>query len=285
MASPEAQRIRAGLFRYPPAQDIETDRAGWEGWAATQPLPPEIVESLTEIGGVSGRLISSPSSAGNSLIVAFHGGGLVSGASITHRGLAALLARATSQPVFLPDYRRLPETPAEVMLADGIAVLTAAREVGRLTVFADSSGAALALAAMQDLARRDAALPDRVVFLSPAVDATLSGESFAANADKDPTLSQASLRHWQTVVGAVAPLDGAILSPLFQPMAGLPSMLLLAGSDELWRDDAVRLADRVNAAGGSARLSIYRDMWHVWPMSGDMPETDQAMAELSSFVG
>jgi monoterpene epsilon-lactone hydrolase len=285
MASPEAQRIRAGLFRFPPAGDIAADRAGWEGWAATQPLPDDIGEAFAAYGGVEGRLISPPNQTKNSLVVAFHGGGLVSGASVTHRGLAALLARATSHPVFLPDYRRLPETAPEDMRADGIVVLAAARSAGHLTVFADSSGAALALAAMQHMARRGEPLPDRVVFLSPAVDATLAGDSFEANAEKDPTLSHASLRHWQKVIGPLAPLDGPILSPLFQPMDGLPPMLLLAGSDELWRDDAVRLAERVTAAGGAAVLSVYPDMWHVWPMSGDMPETAQAMAEIAAFVG
>ena len=285
MASPEAQRIRAGLFRFPPAADIAADRAGWEGWAATQPLPADVTETTPAYGGVAGRLISPPDPEKDRLVVAFHGGGLVSGASVTHRGLAAMLAKATARPVFVPDYRRLPETAPEDVRADGIAVLAAARSAGDLTVFADSSGAALALAAMQDMARRGAALPDRVVFLSPAIDATLAGDSFEANAEKDPTLSHVSLRHWQSVVEKVAPLDGPILSPLFQPMGGLPPMLLLAGSDELWCDDAVRLADRVTAAGGTVRLSIYPDMWHVWPMSGDMPETAQAMAEIAAFVG
>jgi monoterpene epsilon-lactone hydrolase len=285
VASPEAQRIRAGLFRFPPAGDIEADRVGWEGWAATQPIPADVAETLTLVGGVSGRLLTPLDSRSDATIVAFHGGGLVSGASVTHRGLGVALALAAGRSVFLPDYRRLPEHSPDQVLADGVVVLGAARASGDLTVFADSSGAALALAAMQAMATRGDALPDRAVFLSPAVDATLSGASFHANEALDPTLSHTSLRHWQTVIGPLAPLDSPVLSPLFQPLGGLPPMLLLAGSDELWRDDAVRLSEGVAAAGGTVHLSIYPDMWHVWPMSGDMPETRQAFAEIAAFVG
>lgn len=285
MASPEAQRIRAGLFRFPPAGDIAADRAGWEGWAATLPLTDQVAERLEAIGGVPGRTLAPQEPVEGATIVAFHGGGLVSGASITHRALGAELAIATRRSVFLPDYRRLPEHNPEQVLADALAVIAAARLARELTVFADSSGAALALAAMQALRDQGRALPDRVVFLSAAIDATLAGASFVENEAIDPTLSHASLRNWQGVIGRIAPLDHPVLSPLFQPLRGLPPMLLLAGSDELWRDDSVRLAEGVSAAGGKATLRIYPDMWHVWPMSGDMPETRQALDEIAGFLG
>lgn len=285
MASPEAQSIRAGLAPFPPSLDLPAERAGWEAWAASQPLPSGIVETLSSLGGVPGRMLVPDGARQGELIVVFHGGGLVSGASITHRGLGAQLALAAGRPAFVVDYRLLPEhSPAEV-LADGIAVLSAAHEVGRVIAYADSSGAALALAAMQHLRDEERPLPDRVVFFSCAIDATLSGASFLENAAKDPTLSHVSLRHWQKVLGAIAPLDHPLLSPLFEPVHGLPPMLLLAGADELWRDDSVRLAEAIRRARGEVTLNIYKDMWHVWPMSGDMPETRQALAEFADFIG
>lgn len=285
MMSPEAERIRAGLVRYPPTTDLTAERAGWEGWAATQQLPQGVTETLESLGGVPGRLLVPDEVQTGSLVVAFHGGGLVSGASVTHRGLGSQLALASRRAVFLPDYRRLPETALDDVLADGMAVLTAAKAQGDVTAYGDSSGAALALAAMQRMRDEGRALPDRAVFFSPALDATLSGASFFENEDRDPTLSHASLRHWQTVLEPIAALDHPLLSPLFQRVEDLPQMLLLAGSDELWRDDAVRLAGRITEAGGAVELRVYQNMWHVWPMSGHMPETNQALAEFANFSG
>ncbi len=285
MASLEAERIRAGLVRFPPAGDIAADRAGWENWAAVQPIPSDVSEISAVVGAVSGRQLVPPRARDGALVVAFHGGGLVSGASVTHRVLGAELALATGREVFLPDYRRLPEHTPEQVLEDGVEVLTAGRGAGELVAFADSSGAALALAAMQVMRDAGRRLPDWVIFFSAAVDATLSGASFIENEARDPTLSHASLRHWQEVIGEVAPLDHPLLSPLFQQLGGLPPMLLLAGSDELWRDDTVRLANDIISAGGRATLSIYPEMWHVWPMSGAMPETDQAFSEAAAFLG
>ena len=285
MASPEAEKIRAGLAHYPPSTDLQAERAGWEEWAASQPQPAGISETLESLGGVRGRLLVPEGARSNALVLVFHGGGLVSGSSITHRGLGSQLALASRRAIFIPDYRLLPESAPEEVIADGLAVLAAARAKGDVTAYGDSSGAAVALAAVQRLRDEGRALPDRVIFFSAAIDATLSGASFFENETRDPTLSHAALRHWQSVLGPVAPLDHPLLSPLFQPVQDLPPMLLLAGSDEVWRDDSVRLAQRIESAGGRVRLSVYQDMWHVWPMSGDMPETDQALAEFVDFLG
>lgn len=284
MLSEQAKKLRAGLRRYRPSQDLQAERAGWEAWAATQPLPDGINETMTSMGGVAGRLLAPDGNDDDALIIYFHGGGLVSGASITHRAFCCKLALAVDQSIFVVDYRRLPEADLNSVLSDGLAVLTAPRTARRLSVCADSSGAALALASMQKMRDQQKQLPDRAVFFSPALDATLLGNSFVENADRDPTLSLASLRHWQTVLQSVSSLLDPRLSPIFQPVRGLPPMLLLAGADELWRDDAVRLANGVQAVGGKVSLNIHEGMWHVWPMTGEMPETDRAIDQFAEFL-
>ena len=66
--------------------------------------------------------------------------------------------------------------------------------------------------------------------------------------------------------------------------ACLPPMLLIAGSTETMLDDTLRYADKVNAAGGSARTSIYEAAPHVFPLMEGLPEAQQAFDEISAFL-
>jgi len=74
------------------------------------------------------------------------------------------------------------------------------------------------------------------------------------------------------------------LSPVFGALHDLPQVLLLAGSDEVWRDDSVRLAERLAASGGSVEVDVADGMWHVWPMSGSFPEATRALERATLFV-
>jgi epsilon-lactone hydrolase len=57
------------------------------------------------------------------------------------------------------------------------------------------------------------------------------------------------------------------------------------GSHEILLSDSTRLAHKVTTNGGRAKLRIYDQMWHAWPMCAGLPETDEALAEIGAFLG
>lgn len=134
------------------------------------------------------------------------------------------------------------------------------------------------------VALRDAgdSLPVGLISFSGAFDATLSSPSI--DEGRDPQLNRAVLEHWQEVIRPCVELDDARLSPVFGALHDLPKVLLLAGSDEVWRDDSVRLAERLAASGVSVEVDVADGMWHVWPMSGSFPEATRALERATLFV-
>ena len=106
-----------------------------------------------------------------------------------------------------------------------------------------------------------------------------------SNSDKDPVLSFEVLQHWQQQYfkDKIA-LDHTHISPLFSELDGLPAMLLIAGGDEVWLDDSVRLADKVRKAHGVAELIIHDEMWHVFAMDTQLPESILAMKQIKTFL-
>jgi monoterpene epsilon-lactone hydrolase len=60
---------------------------------------------------------------------------------------------------------------------------------------------------------------------------------------------------------------------------------LQVGSTELLLDDARRVHERVLAAGGDSRLSVYDDVHHVWQMLTPLvPEARTALGEAAAFI-
>ncbi|MEP7112824.1 MAG: alpha/beta hydrolase, partial [Ilumatobacteraceae bacterium] len=267
------QTITAEVFD--PTSTIESDRQAWIDAVADVALADGTVEHLEVLAGVPCRWVSPSVGGALPIIVYAHGGGLVAGSSVTHRGFASRLAWVTHCHVLLVDYRLLPEHQIAEPIADVVSVYRAliarSGEGSTQVVFgADSSGAALMVSAL--VALRDAGdpLPVGLISFSGAFDATLSSPSI--DDGRDPQLNRAALEHWQDTIRHAVALDDPSLSPVFAALHGLPPMLLLAGGDEVWRDDSIRLAERLASSGGSVELEVMSGMWHVWPMWGSFPE-------------
>jgi monoterpene epsilon-lactone hydrolase len=288
--SPEAAGIRAGIVRatVDPSVSVRDERDAWEAAAAATPLPNWASEELVEIGGVPCRTVRADGVAElASRVVYSHGGGFVSGSSLTTRVFASRLSARTGAVVVLVDYRLLPEHSFPAPLDDVVAVAaacsaSASARGGGLLLAGDSSGAALAVGAAIVLRDSGPEPVHGIVSICGAFDATLSSAS--VDEANDPQLDRAQLSHWLATVRPIAdPFDPAV-SPIYADVRGLPPVLLLAGGDDVWRDDSTRMAGRLAAAGGSVELHVVADMWHCWPVWGEFPEADAALDTIARFI-
>jgi monoterpene epsilon-lactone hydrolase len=283
--------IRAGLRKetVPPSTTLAEQRKAWIEHARTQALAPGTNAVEEVIDGVPCLWVRSDEGAGEHAILYLHGGGLVDGAALTHRELASRLARTTRYAVLLVDYRLLPEHPPEAPSQDAIRVYRSllrsrGADPSQLVFGGDSSGGAVALAALMALRDAGDPLPARVFMISAALDATLSGPTVVSLSEQDPILSDAVLQDWQARYLPAAHLAGVPLSPLFGDLSGLPPMLLQVGSDEVWLSDSTRLAERLRQAGRAVTLRVWSGLWHVWPMEARLPQAQAALEEIAAFL-
>jgi epsilon-lactone hydrolase len=287
--SAEAAAIKQSIEPEPvdPSSTVESDRQAWLDAVADVPLVAGTAERVEVIAGVPCRWISPHMDEDFPTIVYGHGGGLTAGSSATSREFASRLAVATCCHVLLVDYRLLPEHDIADPIADVVAVYRwlvghSGVTAERIFVGGDSSGAALMVSALVALRDSGDPLPAALISFSGAFDATLSSPSI--DEGRDPQLHRAALEHWQDVIRPVVALDDHRLSPIFTDLRQMPPMLLLAGGDDAWRDDSVRLAERLAKSGGSVELHVAAGMWHVWPVWGSFPESDAALARIATFL-
>jgi acetyl esterase/lipase len=181
-------------------------------------------------------------------ILHLHGGAFLIGSPSMYRHITWRLASATHARVLSIDYRLAPEHPFPAAIEDAVAaycsLIAGGADPRQLAVIGDSAGGGLAFAMLQKLRDDGVQLPAAAVVLSPWTDLALAGASVKLHADADPMVDVRELTR-----AAEYYLAGA------DDPAGLPPTLIQVGSDEVLRDDAVRMADRMRpqAAGSSSK--------------------------------
>ena len=218
-----------------------------------------------------------------------HGGGYVSCSPLTHRPVTAALARLVPARVFVPAYRLAPEHPYPAGIEDVerayFWLLASGTSPRMLALAGDSAGGGLALALLLRLRDSGAPLPSCAVLFSPWTDLTGSGSSVREN-DGECTMFRPE--NISAFAACYAPRETWMnpgVSPLFGRFEGLPPVHIQVGAEELLRDDAVRLRDRLRSAGVLVELTVYEEVFHGWQMlDGMVPEARESLQQAARFM-
>jgi monoterpene epsilon-lactone hydrolase len=292
------RRIRRGL-RVPAA--IMRLGAGQLGGRALNPALPWPVQrtrldqatriavlprgtAVTEqtIAGLRAKVVSSGAPGSDLTVIHFHGGGYCLGSAGTARAWAAHLSARTGCRVVLPEYRLAPEHPYPAALEDARAVMKA---LGPVVVSGDSAGGGLALALV--LSMRDAGqeLPAGVILLSPWLDLGRDRRAVPDLVRRDVLLTPDWLDACARAYAEPSSWGDPLISPLHAAHAGLPPLLIQAGTEELLAPDAGLLAASASAAGVDVTYTRWPRMWHDFALqAGLLAAADSAVTQASWFV-
>ena len=113
----------------------------------------------------------------------------------------------------------------------------------------------------------------------------MTGLSLELNAEADPLVSPQQARHFVDYYLAGADPRSPYVSPMYGEATGLSPTMIQVGSDEALLDDAVRMAERMRAAGCPVELEIWQRMPHVWHLFARvLPEARKAVTRIGVFV-
>jgi monoterpene epsilon-lactone hydrolase len=275
--------------------DVTEQRAVLHALLTAHPIPADVVVSPMTLGGVPALSveIDGPASAGT--VLYFHGGVFALGSAKASVGLAADLARRAGMRVVTVEYRLAPENPYPAAAEDALAAYRGLLDseggiADRIAVAGESAGGNLAVVTL--LAIRDSAWPApfAAVLMSPWTDLAVSGASSVQKADVDPALTATALRiRARDYLGELDPAT-AVVSPIHADLAGLPPLLVQAGSHEILLDDATRLAAKAAADDVAVTLDVTPKVPHVFQAFADVLDEggaalDRAAAFLRAHLG
>ncbi len=201
-------------------------------------------------------------------VLYLHGGAYLCGSARSHRSVVWPLAKASGARIAALDYRRAPEHPFPAAFDDALAAwraLTAERFApDQVALAGDSAGGGLAAALAAEIDRQGGPRPACLVGFSGFFDLTLSGASLKRFARQESLLPVARIP--EAIDGYLAGADPADprASALFAPIDQPIPTLLQVGSTEALRDDTLRYAEKMRAAGGDVRVEVWRGAPHAW---------------------
>lgn len=245
-------------------------------------------EAAVETTGCNDALVHvatpAASVATDAVYLELHGGALVFGGGDACRHGARVQADQLRMTVWSIDYRLPPEHRYPAALDDCLAAYRAALDrypACRIVVGGRSAGGNLAAAMLLRAKDQGLPLPAGLVLLSPEVDLTESGDSFAVNAGIDVMLPGSLMANNRLYAGG-ADLTDPYLSPLFGDLTGFPPTILLTGTRDLFLSNTVRMHRRLLAAQVPAELHVFEAMPHGG--FGGTPEDRELAREVTRFV-
>ncbi|WP_165839964.1 alpha/beta hydrolase fold domain-containing protein [Motiliproteus coralliicola] len=271
--------------------ELDLDQARQELDSIINDFMPPPCDSLEinsgTIAGVPCEVIRPRDKAPWASFIYLHGGMFCLGSSLSHRGVTTELAKELGLEVIVLDYRLAPEHPYPAALDDADAVYRTLRDnIERLYIGGDQAGACLALLLLQRLRDEGVAMPELMVGLSGIYDLTLASPSHQSNLEHDccntPDVFHRGIAQFLPDDLDISP---ARVSPLLQPLDGLPPVLLQASGSEMLRDDSRRLAEAIKSVGGKVWHDEWADVPSCWHLAAvGLPEGRTALKRLGRQI-
>ncbi|ORW98774.1 hypothetical protein AWC29_03830 [Mycobacterium triplex] len=215
-------------------------------------------------------------------VLAIHGGAFVCEATVLHWRDYAAIARHTAATVVVPAYPLAPHGSAGTVvprIADLITSMIGQHGPNNVSIYGDSAGGGIALCAAQELVRRNATVPARMVLLSPLLDATLSNPDIRSV--NDPVLSAELLKSSFALWAADLDLADPLVSPLYGSLSGLPPTAVYAGSLEVLGPDALALQQKsLITPDADFSFDLRNGGMHDWAMTSWLPEARAVRSQI-----
>jgi len=290
MDQSELENVRALLRSKPRPIGWAERRQRLDAIGSVWAVADDVTLERVDVNGLDGEWSIAPGSDASHVLMFFHGGGYCSGSIVSHRRMVTEAGRAAGMRTLAVAYRLAPEHPFPAAYDDALTAWRFLRNQGipasRLVIGGDSAGAGLAVALIRPLRDAHEELPACAWLVSPWMDLTMSGSTFASKDAVDPIIHKTYLNE---LADAYLPpgMDrkDPRISPLYADLRSFPPLLIQVGSAETLLDDATRFASAAGAADVPVTLEIWPHMihaWHLW--NAQLEPGRRALASAGAFI-
>lgn len=250
-------------------------RSLFDDWQKPNSDPECVSYSSSKLSGVDATWVCPLDSDRRKVLLYTHSGGFAVGSALSHRKLAAHVAKSLGVIAVVIDFRRSPDYSFPAQIQDSTMVYKALLEQGyaaeNITAIGDSAGGTLALSTVLKLRELGLPLPGGVIVLSPWLELERSDGSIDMDDAIDALITEprSEASSSVTIAGSRDHVD-LLANPLYADYRGFPRLYINAGAIESFLDDSLldnahRLNERARSAGVNSRISIVDGMQHVYP--------------------
>jgi len=250
----------------------------------------EVTVTNKTLGGVPVlEIIPNDWKDNGKVLVYTHGGAYTFFSAYSTLPSSGPMSRATGMKLISVDYTLAPTNNWKKIQEDVVKVFEALLAEGYtmddIAMYGDSAGGGLATSTVLNLRDKGMGMPAAIVLWAPWVDLSNKGDTAHTIADEDPLLDYKKLLEPSALLFADGiDLDDPRVSPINADFSkGFPSVLIQAGTKEIFLSTAVRLFQKLEAQGQDATLDIYEGMPHVFQQF-EIPESKIAIDKSAAFI-
>jgi acetyl esterase/lipase len=213
-------------------------------------------------------------------VIAIHGSGFIYEPNLMQWYDYTSMARDTGATVLVPIYPLATTQAGSALnvvpdMADYISRQIALHGADNVSVYGDSAGSIIAIAAVEQLVLAGAGVPSRMVLLSLTPDGSLSNPDIKNT--NDPVVDVNNLgayatSHWGDGLSPGDPFYNALH---FDTLVGLPPTTIYVGSTEFVLPDTLLLYQKAVDEGAPISVVVGRGQIHDWALGG-LPINSQA---------
>lgn len=262
----------------------------WNGREKNSAPPASPGNSLTlSSGSVSGRtvwMLGSEGSEAARTILYIHGNGFSRGMSPGHWRFVVRLAQHSGQRVVVPELPLLPDADPNTVLGFAAEVfedILTHTDPDSVTLFADSSGGAIAHSFCQMRVRDRKEQPGQMVLLNPWLDLTFSNPLIDDIEGSDPVLNRGALQqHARMYYAGLDPTD-PLISPVYGDIRRVCSTTIFVGTNDITSPDARKLRLKADSEPVVFQYRAFDGLFHNWPMQR-IPVGEEATAMVLAYI-
>lgn len=205
----------------------------------------------------------------STLVLYCHGGAFVSGPAKHHWKAVERIAKNTSATVWMVDYPKAPENKIDKILENLFDVYSKALEefaTGDIIMMGDSVGGALIVSLTQMLIKMALRTPEKLILISPVVDATLTNQAIAEIDSKDPMLSKAGVLSAKKMCSLNGDLNDPRISPIKGETNGFPPTHLFVAQNDITAPDQTLFLAKMKKDKVDVKFYYENKMPHIWPI-------------------
>lgn len=275
-----------GLFRTEQSPHPLADSTAWR---ANRPL---LTIENTQISGVPVTILTPRGLRNDKIILYLHGGAYSQEMIFPQWEMVADIAIKAGSPVYVVDYRLVPEYTFPAPIEDGLAVyLQLLQDISadRIVFMGDSAGGGLALGLAGKLRDDALPLPAQLVLISPWLDIAGDDPGMPALDDLDQMLSVDDIQSGGMAYAGGDPgvLDNPYASPLLlNDLDELPPTILFVGTHEILYPESLAFRDKAENQGMDLTYVAVEGGFHVFLGAPALlvPESARARRQVASFI-
>ena len=227
------------------------------------------------------------SATSKELLVFIHGGAFISGPAQHHWDAIKEIASKTNLTIWMCNYPKAPEHTIKEISRNIDAIYNSALKEFKahdIILLGDSVGGTLITALTQRLIVENKELPDKLMLVSPVMDASMSNPEIDIVDKKDPMLSKVGLLSAKKMCVGDVDLKDMMISPLYGSFNNFPKTVLFLAENDITYPDQKILVNKLRESNTEVTIVEGANMPHIWPFLPVMKEAKQSLEELINIL-